>query len=365
MNKEEFKEVYELIKKRTNNFTCLNKEILDENPQYLLVIRFALGLSQLEFSKLLDTTNKQWVRHFEAGRQGFKISKMYEKALDLINGLFKENKIVSFERSLFLWQRAKAARSKFFLSEIEPKYKIKKISLMNLEDFEKYFTYLKKETKDFTNFDYKILMDTPQFISIFRIILGLSTRSIGKLFNENSRTIRTHEYAEYKLMPETANKYMFMFHKLFLEKRLINNVDYSIIIKNFKRLSHYDELEEEILQILKSRSLDFKLHYNININDKDFNFDFFIFKNKKPYMAIEVTKLFSNGKETTTRIRTSIRISYLDHRFQHLKKVYPEIKTVILIKTSKEQEELTNRIAKKEILNTDFCLINGDINNIL
>src|SRR3989344_5093076 len=96
LNEEEFKQVYGYIKEKTGNFSYLNKKLLDENPQYLLVIRFALGLSQLEFSKLLGTTNKQWVRHFEAGRQGFKISKMYEKALDLINNLFSKNKIVDY-----------------------------------------------------------------------------------------------------------------------------------------------------------------------------------------------------------------------------------------------------------------------------
>ena len=139
---------------------------------------------------------------------------------------------------------------------------------MDLEDFEKYFNNLKKETNNFTDFNYKILMDTPQFISIFRIILNVSTRELGRLFNENSRTIRTHEYADYKTTPETAIKYTSMFHKLFLEKNLINNIEYTQIIKNFKRLSPYDELEETILQLLKSNFLDFKLHYSIKINNK-------------------------------------------------------------------------------------------------
>lgn len=365
LNEDEFKEVYEYVKDKTNNFTSLNKSLLDENPQYLLVVRFALGLSQFEFSKLLGTTNKQWIRHFEAGRQGFRYSVMYNKALCLINKLFEENKVVSFKRSLFIWQRAKAARSKFFLTEIEPKYKIKKVSLMNIEDFEEYFNYLKKETKGFTDFNYKILMDTPQFISIFRIILDISTRQLGKLFNENSRTIRTHEYAEYKTTPETAIKYMSMFNRLFIEKNLINKIDYNLIIKNFKRISRYDELEEEILQILKLNNIDFRLHYSVTINDKDFNFDFCIFKDKEPYMILEVTKLFSNAKESTSRIRTAMKVSYLDHRFQHLKKIYPYIKTAMIIKTSKKQEGLTKRIAIRELLNTDFCLINEDINKIL
>ncbi len=365
LNEKEFKEVYEYLKKETNNFTYLHKSLLNENPQYLLVIRFALGLSQLEFSKLLGTTNKQGVRHFEAGRQGFKYSAIYTQALELINRLFKENKVVSFKRSFFIWQRAKAARNKYFLIEVEPKYKIKKVSLMSLDDFEEYFIYLKKETENFTNFNHKILMDTPQFISIFRVILNISTRQLGKSFNENSRTIRTHEYADYKLTPETATKYMSMFYKLFLEKNLINKVDRSLVIQNFKRISQYDELEEEISQILKLKKVDFKQHHNITINNKNFNFDFLIFKDNKPYMIIEATKLFSNSKESTSRIRTSMKIAYLDHRFQHLKKIYPEINTTMIIKTSKKQENLTKRIAAKELLNTDFCLINEDINKIL
>lgn len=366
LNEVEFKEVYEYLKKETNDFSYLDKSIIDKNPQYMIIIRLALGLSQVEFSnKLLNTTNKQWIRHFEAKRQGFKDSTKLIKIIKLINSYFYKHKVIDYKSIISLWKKSKAARSKFFLKEIEPKYKIKKVSLMNIQDFEAYFNHLRNETDNFTNFDYNILMETPQFISIFRIILNISTRELGRLFNQNSRTIRIHEYAEYKLMPETANKYMVMFDKLFLEKKLTGNVNYNLVIENFKRISGYDKLEESIIKSLNLRNLDFKLHHNVKINEKNFNFDFFIFKNNEPCMAIESTKIFSNNKESTSRGRTTMKIAYLDHRFQHLKKIYPKIKTVIFIKTFKEQEELAKRLAKREVLNTDFCLINEDISKIL
>lgn len=141
INDEQFKTQYSYIKNETKNFTELKPEFLKENPQYLLVIRTALGLSQLEFSKKLGTANKQWVRHFEAGRQGHKWSKLFYPCVKLINESFSKGQALKFEDALFHWIKSRAARKKFFLEDFKSKYKLKKISEMAIDDFKQYFGY--------------------------------------------------------------------------------------------------------------------------------------------------------------------------------------------------------------------------------
>jgi DNA-binding transcriptional regulator YiaG len=377
LNEEEFKQVYEYIKEKTNNFTCLNKSLLDESPQYLLIIRFALGLSQLEFSKLLGTTNKQWVRHFEAGRQGFKYSKMYDNALDLINKLFSENKIVDYERTLLLWQRGKAARNKFFLKPREEKYVIKDLNEMNIEDFKLYFNYLKQETNNFTNFDPNIIYLTPEFITIFRIILDISHRLLARIMNIMPRTVRTNQSRTYKMTPEKCQLYIKIFKDLFKKRNIIGKVDLENSIKNFKRISNYDEFESEIINILDKNNVKVfncekvegqkyyaKLHSIIKFEERELNFDFLIFENNKPIGVIEATKVLGTPKESSKRIRLRYRIGYIDHRFQMIKEYYPNIITITAIKCRKEEKELVKRFLKLETLNTDFYFVNDEIKRI-
>ena len=135
-------------------------------------------------------------------------------------------------------------------------------------------------------------------------------------------------------------------------------------IKFFKRISYYDTFEDEIIKILNKNKINFELHYNIKYKEKNSNIDFIIIKNKTPIIAIEATKLLSKPKMNTDRVRISHRIAYLDHKFQILKKVYPKLTTIIAIKSLEEKENLIKRIIKREILNTNYYLVNEEINNL-
>ena len=145
---------------------------------------------------------------------------------------------------------------------------------MTVDDFKKYFDYLKKESKNFSNFDYRIIQETPQFIGIFRIIANLGHRQFSKLLNQNSRVIRKHEFMEYRLLPETAQKYTNVIKKTFENKNLIGKVSLKDAIVNFKRIRSYDIFEEAIIQILNKNNINYNLHYNFVVNNKTINIDF-------------------------------------------------------------------------------------------
>lgn len=53
MDEEQFRLVFDIVKERTKNFTKIDPDLLLENPQFLLILRCCLGLSQRELSKKL------------------------------------------------------------------------------------------------------------------------------------------------------------------------------------------------------------------------------------------------------------------------------------------------------------------------
>jgi len=362
INEREFLEIYEYLREKTKEFTEIKQEFLMENPQYLLILRLILGLSQKGFTEELGFTNKIWVRHFETGRQNFRRSKLIPKCIDVINRYFAQKKILRVEEAIKLWRRSQAAREKFFFKPEGLNYNIKKISQMDINDFKLYFSYLNKETENFTKFDPNILVNTPQFITVFRIILDLSHRSLAIALNKDPKTVRTHEYREYKLMPKTAKEIMELFERLFKDKEMIGNVNLEPCLEYFKRISYYDELEIEIENILTSienNNLLTQKHVNIIVNTKTLNIDFIIYHNDKPLFAIEATKLKETRRKNITH-----RIAYIDHRFQIIKLKYPNINTGIIIRVDKGQEQLVKRIIERELINTNFCLVNNEIEKL-
>lgn len=352
LNKEQFKGAYEYIKEITDNFSEIDTKFLRENPQYLLIIRNALGLSQFEFSKLLGITNKAWVRHFEAGRQGFKHSKMFPRALQLINKLFFDNKIVSYERALLSWQKTRVARRKFFFKYPKPKYNLKRLSGMSKEDFIKYIKLLTKETNNFTNFDTKIIMRTPRFITVFRLLFGLNIRQLCSLLDMQTRRIRKYESFTERMLPETSLKIMNLFKKLTKDK----GISLERGLKRFEKSSPFTKLELNIKDILEKNNLPFKIHQDLKSARKKLNVDFVISDAENPLIAIEVTKL--NQKGLSIRYNINFRVAYIDHRFQLLKLKYKNLKTILVINCSEGQRNLVKRVIKRETVNTDFYFVN-------
>jgi hypothetical protein len=361
LDEKEFRKLYTYIEERTGGFREVNEELFKENPQYIFPIRLALGLSQLNFMTKLNCINKQWIRHFEAGRQGFKQSKLYPKAIEMINELFQKGHVVGIKKTIEVWKKCRAGRAAFFFSPEEQKYEIKKISKMTQEDFIKYFGYLKKETDNFKNLDPKILVINPQFISIFRMILGLSHKNLSILLYKDPKAVRNHEYREYKVMPRVAKMYMDLFEKLMKERKIIGDVNMESALKNFRRMSTFDELEIKIKKIIESVSIDFnensgvhaKIHHVSQINKKSMNIDFMIFDGGLPIVAIEATKLSNIKTKDLTH-----RIAYLDHRFQMLKTKHPNLTTMMILQCDKSNKDRARRVADREIINTDVCLIN-------
>ena len=363
LSEEEFKEVYEHLKNRTEDFTKINKELLKENPQYLYVIRLVAGLSQLDLGKMLNSYSpplgKQWVKHFESGRQGFVHSKNFDKCIKILNRLFQSRQILDFDNILKFFIRSQRAIKKWRYEYPEPKYKLKRISEMEEKDFIKYFNTLSKETDNFTKFDSMILIRTPVFLTILRIILDFSLCDFCNLLNVQTRNIRKYESFEERMMPETAERFMKVIENEFERKKIRGNVNLDNALKTFQRLTPFKNIELEIKKQLLQQNTDFCIHSWLNTIRKTINVDFVIPNPEKPKIVVEVTNVSKVRRKDIIH-----RVAYLDHRFQLIKLKYKNIFTVLVIECHDSYENLVKRILERETVNTDFYLINRSKNFI-
>ncbi len=277
---------------------------------------------------------------------------MFPRALQLINKLFSKNKIVSYERALLSWQKTRAARRKFFFEYPKPKYNLKRLSDMSKDDFIEYVKLLTKDTKNFTNFDPKIIMRSPRFITVFRLLLGLNIRQLCSLLNMETRRIRKYESFTERMLPETSSRIMNLF------ERLIKNKGISLErgLKRFEKSSPFTKLELDIKDILEQNKVPFKIHQDLKSARKKLNVDFVIPDEENPLIAIEVTNFCR--KKLSTRYNINVRTVYIDHRFQLLKLKHKNIKTILGINCSEGQRNLVKRIIKRETVNTNFYFVN-------
>lgn len=384
LDEEGFKRVYKYLKRKTNNFRDFNEELIIENNQYLLVFRIILGMSQKEFAEKLGAT-KDWCRHLEAGRNKIIHLKVAQRYSYKIEKLLRNSKI-NLEKALEIYKKY------LFYSKdqnlTEPEIKFKTFSEMNEEDLISYFYIIKRETKNFTKFEPDLLIRVPQSLTIFRIILCLPYRKLGKILKRDESHLRKFEHLNRKMKPTTINHILIGIRSLF-NNFDSKNIEIDKVLENFRILSGFygnrnlescvknglirfakinsNEFEDEIASILSKNNINYKRYIILNGKKRSFNIDFFIDSNDIK-IALEVFS-YSNIKK---KAGVKSKVCMVDHRFQALKQKYPNLVTMMCIEII-GKPILYNYVKKyleMEILNTDYLLINNNkelvkiINNV-
>lgn len=351
MNEEQFRYLYEYLREQTNNFSNINVDFLKKNPQYLIVFRLTFGLSQEKMSQMIGT--KQFVRHFEAGRQNYKRSSKLKECANVLNTLGTKRKLVPLSKSLDLFIRYRRARRQFFYKSPDPNYQLKRIFEMSPKKFEIQFNFLKDKTKNFNVFEPNLFIQNPQLFAVFRVILDMNIQKFSSAIGKSARVLRKYESFGYRMMPETAKEIAERIGSLFIERKFKGNVNFNDVVENFQRFTFFEPKEVEIMKLLMEHSIPYEIHANLNGIKKKLNVDFVIPSSKSPLIILEVTKLSTKKRKDIVH-----RIAYIDHRFQLLKLSNPRLITFIIIECSDSQEKLVRRIVEREVVNTDFCLIN-------
>ena len=302
LNEDEFKQVYTYIKEKTNNFTEFKKELIVENNQLLLITRICLGLSQKEFAKNLNVT-KDWCRHTEAGRNKIIHLKIAERYSNKIENLLKNSEI-NLEKSLHFYKRYILYSKNQNL--IEPEIKFKPFSKMTEEDLIYYLNIIKRETNNFIEFSPDLLIKIPQSLTIFRIVLCMSYRRLGKAINMDQSHLRQYEHLKIKMKPVTRiyliNKIKELFKNIDTKNLTINKISENFrilsgfygnrnleaLLKNgLNMLSKPNKFEDEIATLLLKNNIKYTKYAILDGVKKSFNIDFFIECNNTK-IALEV-----------------------------------------------------------------------------
>jgi len=274
MDEEQFKQMFELLREKTNDWNEIKPEILKENPQFLFCFRILLCLSQSDLAKLMKV-DKQWIRHFEACRQGFKKSTNFQRCISVLNRLLVNNGI-SMERSLEFLIENQKARQKNLIKFPPREVKFKRIFEMTEDDFVQQFEFLRKKTKDFTEFDPNILVINPELFATFRVITNMSIPEFSKKIEKDSWRIRRWESFKERMMPDSAIGVMKRIEKVFVDNKLLGNVSLETALENFSRFSFFEPDELEIKKILERESIGFEIHSDILGKKRLLNVDFSI-----------------------------------------------------------------------------------------
>lgn len=338
---EQFVELFEYLRERTNGFKEFPPELIVEDSRYLLLLRLCLGLSQKEFAEKLGVT-KDWTRHTEAGRNKIIHMKIANRYVEKINSLLDQTQ-VTLNQSIENWKRYQFARDQELPNV---KTKIKTILKMNEGDLKIYFDFISNETDGFTKFNHQLLMEVPQSILIFRIVLGVDHRKFARLLGINSRGVRAYEHLEAQMKLKTAIKLAKKIETLFVGKK----ISFANALENFRwlkgvygrgKLNSFIErgfkfaegmlpnaLETKVQTLLQNAKLPFEMHARVKGLKRDYNVDFVIPDVQNPKVVIEVVRVrLRLGKKKYYRPP----ICQVDHRFQMIKAQHPQICTVLVL----------------------------------
>ncbi len=379
MSEEEFREMFASLKSKTKNFTEVRPELILENNQYLLILRMCLGLSQREFAKKLGVT-KDWCRHTEAGRNRIIHKSIADRYASKIEDLLEE-KNIKLNKTMDYWNSYIFYSKEQILSK--PKIQLKQISKMTEDDIKNYFELINDKTCNFTKFYPELLAEIPQSLLIFRIILGIDHRKFSNILGIDSRTVRKYEHLEMQIKTTTAKKFIEKIGILF-SKYNKNNINSTRTIENFRILSNFyghrnleamferglkfaenqelSEIEKEIETIFKSNSIDFKSHAIVSGAKRRLNIDFII-PSENPKIIIECTSINIGARKISNNRNT---ICNIDHRFQMLKMKNPNLITIMILRFTGKPVYMPNvkKLIETEILNTDYYIINDEIEKI-
>lgn len=370
MDEDQFKRMFELVRRETKNWIEFKPELLVENNQFLLIIRCSLELSQRELANKLGTT-KDWIRSIERGKNVIQHLTIAKRWTSKIENMMK-NSNIELLNSLSFFKNFQFAR------EIAPKktQKFSPMSKLTEVELKSRFKKLRNKTNNFTIIDPKILVEDPQSILIFRLVSGLSQREFSRRIGKSFRHLRSWEILDMHIKLSNASKITskiqgiinqvqdksleqttrnFRFLKESSGHRKLNSMIRSGLIaaKNQKP----SKLEKKIIKLLTNKK--FELHAIVNGFKRDINVDFAIPNSENPFLVIETFDFSIKNKNVS---HCKLRVRETDHKFQMIKLRNPNLKTMMIIRLNNGKLwdlGQAKELIETELLNTDHLIVNN------
>jgi len=249
---------------------------------------------------------------------------------------------------------------------------------MNEEELIQRFEKMKIETNGFAFLNSSILLQSPQNILILRLVLGYDQRTFSSILGKDFRSLRRWETLEMTMKPQTAEEIIqtlkILFSKIkpdiakedilltfqkftnkFGNRNLESSFDRGLIFAKEQKLSESETLLESILM---KEKIPFEMRAIVQGLKRKYSIDFAIPDGNNPKFIIEI---FDFGIKNKSVSYSKVRIRDVDQRFQMIKAVYPNVKTLLGIRFlgKKILEELAMKSLEREVINTDFIVLNN------
>jgi DNA-binding XRE family transcriptional regulator len=244
MNEEQFLEVVNLLKERTNNFKKFPVELFLKNNQFILILRIALGMTRSTFAKKIGI-NQETVRHVEAGRDQNKIkrSSIAKKWCKKITKFLQTGKVnFDLNKAIVLWRNLSLLQTKEDSEAQEIRKELEKLKLpqdmrkITLNQFEKLLNFVKKKTNNFSQIPISLITADSRFLFVFRCILGMSQKTLAEELGTSKDWVRHTESGRNKIVHVgPASRWIHKLEKL-LNKNSIDLDEAKITFKRFKFL---------------------------------------------------------------------------------------------------------------------------------
>ncbi len=269
---------------------------------------------------------------------------------------------------------------------------------MKKEKFFENYEYIKENSNNFTDLNKEILINKPESIIVYRMILNIGQKQLCNKGNLSRGHLNAIERSKIKNLTEkSAKKYiniikrefkniknkelnvkkLFERHKIFIKKGKIdterareirskveshNNVQKGLRVKS-KDLPE-NEFEKEIFNLLKKNNIEFELHPILKANNKSLIADFAIPNSKNPRIIIEVKQ----SKSTNIKRQYDLMHWYaiiLDHKMRSIKTQNPKIKGVIILSSKNKPLEKLSPYIEAELIDTDKYFIDSNLHDLI
>jgi len=186
MNEEQFVNLVEWLKEKTNNFKSFPKNLFLAKNQLILILRCAIGMTRPSFARKVGI-NEETLRFVEMNREENKITTLgiAKRWCEKVTKFLQSNEIsFDLEKSLIVWRILKekqvgekdAQKEKEIRKVLEDLHLPQDLRDMNEQQFVLLFEKVREITENFTLVPLELITSRSDIILVLRLALGLSRK---------------------------------------------------------------------------------------------------------------------------------------------------------------------------------------------
>jgi hypothetical protein len=245
MSVSDLSRLYEFVKEETKDFIVFPPEILEKEPRSLWILMKLLHIGYKQFN-IQTKTPKYQNQNIALARFKHVDHATATRVMEAVEKLFKSNKLVG---NVTFHDFMDSIKDVTDLTHRSTR-RFAPITKLSEEDFRTLFDIVKIYTSDFTEFPPFLLIEYPQALLVFRIILKAPRSVFAAILdakNHSSVTVEKRENGEKPIRrQETAAKYAESIQWIFNVLDLTGKVDDNLVLNNFHAIKSFGNMWKHI-----------------------------------------------------------------------------------------------------------------------